>query len=170
MRLEGAALSVSESPETCFGVAPNRHAFAARSAQLELHVTVQARRIERRPQGLEDLHAASTPCLHWRARQELNLVPKFWRLRCDASLGPVALPTGVEPVSPLRQRGCDTSRIRQHSNSRAIRVEWGAMGVAGRRGDRALALSFTLALAAGCAKAPPATQQRKDYPTVPEAG
>jgi hypothetical protein len=43
------------------------------------------------------------------------------------------------------------------------------MGVAGRRGDRALALSFTLALAAGCAKASPAAQQQKDYPTVPEA-
>ncbi len=29
-----------------------------------------------------------------------------------------ALPTGVEPVSPLRQRGCDTSRIRQQERSR----------------------------------------------------
>lgn len=32
-----------------------------------------------------------------------------------------------------------------------------------------MALSFTLALAAGCAKAPPAAQQGKDYPTGPEA-
>ena len=58
----------------------------------------------------------------WQARTELNRVPKCWKLRCESSLGPVALPTGVEPVSPLRQRGCDTSRIRQHLHSRRAPV------------------------------------------------
>lgn len=42
-----------------------------------------------------------------------------WKPPGNHRLAPMAPRTGIEPVSPRRQRGCDTSRITRHSESPA---------------------------------------------------
>lgn len=61
----------------------------------------------------------------WQARQESNLVPKFWRLRCDLRSGLFAPPRGFDPRSTLLDRQpstpADSGGIRRDFAWRAMR-------------------------------------------------
>jgi hypothetical protein len=103
----------SAGAETCFGVAPNRSAFAARSARTGA-ARHGASTANRTPTSRLGRPACNRYTLLARAGpQGIAPCSEVLEASLRLSLGPTALPTGVEPVSPLRQRGCDTGRIRQ---------------------------------------------------------
>ena len=79
-RLEGATLSDSESVETCFGVAPNRSAFAASSAR------TGAARHGVRATGLEPVRAVwKTAVLPLNTTLAKSRIPESNRNRTDTN-------------------------------------------------------------------------------------
>ena len=66
-----------------------------------------------------------------RAASESNAVHRFWRPSGHHGLRPVAPRIGIEPISPLRQRGCDPVASRG-GVALSSRLERDRIGLGGR--------------------------------------